>query len=877
MQIRLLTLVLISSTQLLTITRKIEHPDQHIKKESMHSVLQAKRPVVSHRKDVIIRPERVVAAKPKKSVTPPVPSLLLTQLLFNENPTLQRVKQAVAAGANINGTDQFGTTPLMVAACFTNNNPFVSYLIQQGADLTLKDLEGRTAFDYALLGFNPKTIAFLKSKHAPQGTNLFANAINNFNENPRLLTQLLSQKGFNPNQSVGQFGSMLGLLTCADVAVPAAKALLEDKRTQVNQPDPHGITPLMNAAGFSCSKMVQLLLTFGANPNARDEFGMTPLMNVARSTSQEKKTRRVNQANQTIATALLKAGADINAADKHSETALSWAIYSANTAIVTLLCQTTRINPNIAALHNWTPLMAAVNLKNPNTAAHMTRILLQCPGIEQSLNTRNSFGVSALNIAAYIGNPAVVKILCQTRGINPGITDNEGWTPLMDAVAFHNPAVATHMTELLLECPGIEPSLNATNSFGDSALKLAVETSNPSAVKLLCQTRGVNPTIADKQGWTTLMAAAVLENQEIAATITEILLQRHDIELSLNAVNQTSQTALNLACLAGNVSVVKLLCQVKGINPNIADNQGWTPLMNAVSLVSPRLAKETTQALLTCPGISASLNAQNNQGQTALSLAQQYNQSACITLLERAMEAEQLLGNAIAQEDLKGVKKALAMGADPNSIFSISNTSMTALLFSIASNQQPTIVQALLNAGANPNLTNPGNNTPLMLALQQGNLEIARMLLKAEANPIQPNSSTFGSNTPLMYAVTAPSNALALTKLLLTYPTVQASINAVNAPSQQSQTVLILAVGTGSAALVQLIAQIKGVNANVQDSTGMTALMYAAQNNSLPLIKILTAIPDINLNVQNPNGLMALDLTTDQTCINFLTNLEILY
>ena len=105
----------------------------------------------------------------------------MIQLIFNGG-SFDQIKKAIAAGANINGTDNFGTTPLMVASiAYNDNNQLVSYYVEQGADLTAKDFEGRTALDYALLGFNQKIITLLKSKHAPQGTNLFTNAINNFN------------------------------------------------------------------------------------------------------------------------------------------------------------------------------------------------------------------------------------------------------------------------------------------------------------------------------------------------------------------------------------------------------------------------------------------------------------------------------------------------------------------------------------------------------------------------------------------------------------------------------------------------------------------------------------------------------------------------
>ena len=45
------------------------------------------------------------------------------------------------------------------------------------------------------------------------------------------------------------------------------------------------------------------------------------------------------------------------------------------------------------------------------------------------------------------------------------------------------------------------------------------------------------------------------------------------------------------------------------------------------------------------------------------------------------------------------------------------------------------VVKVLLAAGANPNLTEDGGGTPLMMAATFGDTEIVKMLLAADANP----------------------------------------------------------------------------------------------------------------------------------------------
>jgi len=50
------------------------------------------------------------------------------------------------------------------------------------------------------------------------------------------------------------------------------------KSTLVNVADQHGSTPLHRAASKGNTTLVKLLLSYHANPNARDSTGSTPLL-----------------------------------------------------------------------------------------------------------------------------------------------------------------------------------------------------------------------------------------------------------------------------------------------------------------------------------------------------------------------------------------------------------------------------------------------------------------------------------------------------------------------------------------------------------------------------------------------------------------------
>jgi ankyrin repeat protein len=75
------------------------------------------------------------------------------------------------------------------------------------------------------------------------------------------------------------------------------------------------------------------------------------------------------------------------------------------------------------------------------------------------------------------------------------------------------------------------------------------------------------------------------------------------------------------------------------------------------------------------------------------------------------------------------------------------------------------MVKMLLDAGAEPEGANADGETALMLAIKTGELPVVELLIKARANVN--TIEKFHQQTPLMWAATAPKNAGAIVKLLL--------------------------------------------------------------------------------------------------------------
>ena len=122
---------------------------------------------------------------------------------------------------------------------------------------------------------------------------------------------LLLETGADPNFLHGKHGRLPVILAMRYNNFDIFKMLLEAK-TGIDIRDKYGDTPLMWAAEHAKPKFVELLLEYGADPNAlNSESGQITLMNAIKNTNSK-----------TVVEILLKAGADPNAQNTNGETAL---------------------------------------------------------------------------------------------------------------------------------------------------------------------------------------------------------------------------------------------------------------------------------------------------------------------------------------------------------------------------------------------------------------------------------------------------------------------------------------------------------------------------------------------------------------------------
>jgi ankyrin repeat protein len=221
----------------------------------------------------------------------------------------EALRTIIAAGADVNATNDFGATALMWGITDAEK---VRMLVAAGADVRAKSKMGRTPLYLAAA-----------------------------NDGSSATVKLLLDRGASPTERDNQQSTpLLAATSSNDLA--SIKMLLEHG-ADANDTDAAGLTPLMNAAGNGNLKAIEMLLARGAAVNAVTKQQVVPpvkngAMGVGNLTAL---MLAAPAAGPDVIKALLDAGANPNAADIRSMTPLMIAIASdhADARVVRMLIE----------------------------------------------------------------------------------------------------------------------------------------------------------------------------------------------------------------------------------------------------------------------------------------------------------------------------------------------------------------------------------------------------------------------------------------------------------------------------------------------------------------------------------------------------------
>ncbi|XP_043545970.1 inversin isoform X2 [Chiloscyllium plagiosum] len=428
-----------------------------------------------------------------------------------------------------------------------------------------------------------------------------------------------------------------------------------------------------------------------ANPNikdAEDQFGRTPLMYCVLADRLD------------CAEALIKAGVNINKADRSQRTALHLAAQKGNYRFMKLLLNR-RANWMQKDLEEMTPLHLATRHKSPKCLALLLKSM--APG---EVDTQDKNKQTALHWSAYYNHPEHVKLLIK-HDSNIGIPDIEGKIPLHWA-ASNKDTTAIHTVKCILEAAPTESLLNWQDYEGRTPLHFAVADGNDAVVDVLTLYEGCNITSYDNLFRTPLHWAALLGHAQIG----HLLLERNK----------------------------------SGTIPS--DSQGATPLHYAAQ----SNFAETVEVFLKHPSVK---DDPDLEGRTAFMWAAGKGSDDVLRIMLRIKSdidinmADKYGGTALHAAVLSGhvntVKLLLKYGAQVDAMDVMKHTP----LFRACEMGHKEVIHTLIEGGARVDLLDQDGHSPLHWAALGGNADVCQILIQ---NLINPNVQDYAGRTPLQCA-----------------------------------------------------------------------------------------------------------------------------
>jgi ankyrin repeat protein len=208
------------------------------------------------------------------------------------------IESLIARGANVNGANKHGSTPLHVAA-YNQQPGAVALLVGHGADVNARNEVGWTPLHKAM-----EQLAWAPATKTPSEADV-AKVVS-------IVGALLAS------------GARVDVPGAVDrpihlAALTGQKTLVQmmiDKGADIDAKGSDGMTPLYQAARQDATDVAALLIARGADVNARTKSRKTPLMISA------------EQGNAQVAKVLLGHRAEVDARDKNGRSALVWACWA---------------------------------------------------------------------------------------------------------------------------------------------------------------------------------------------------------------------------------------------------------------------------------------------------------------------------------------------------------------------------------------------------------------------------------------------------------------------------------------------------------------------------------------------------------------------
>ena len=335
------------------------------------------------------------------------------------NPDIERIRTLLRRGVNVNAHDKHNWTGLLWA-CRRNHINIVRHLLQAGARVNIRDIYGRSVFDYA--------------KRKPEILKLL---LNTYNTNKVKIVQKAFRERLQPKIRQKQLNEKLLKECCKSTPNILTISNLIHKGANKNTKDKDGNTPLILVCIHSTNPLdtVKLLIRFGANVNVRGEDGVTALMQAC--TLEHINTVKV----------LLRAGANMRIKDNRGENVFNY-IFAGDPEMTKLLY--------VAKYNTMSPTNKNIRNKKVRVIQKVFRqkqlnkkLLKECgtyrPNISTirslleagaNVNARDTDGNTPLVEACGHGSLKIIELLLD-HGAKINVRNQHGFTPLLYCLNYY--------------------------------------------------------------------------------------------------------------------------------------------------------------------------------------------------------------------------------------------------------------------------------------------------------------------------------------------------------------------------------------------------------------------------------------------------------